>query len=185
MEKLAQLLAKLVEVILAHPIPEKKWNLEHSRITDPGEEFGNLTKVDQYLTDLNFFRDDAHVAAWVPYGVSGQLWEALTLIWRDEAKKAEDFPEPLLQYRGYTIEQYTQALNKLVDMGWLEKTEDGYQATEEGSGIRTEAEEKTDQIYYAAWKKLAEHELVEMYDLLTRLKEKLVASAEEKEAQAA
>ena len=85
MDRLNQLLRRLVDATIAAPIPTDKPQLRASRLTDPGVRGSAAALTDQYLTDLVRFRDDAHQAAWQPHGVGGPTWEALTLIWRGEA----------------------------------------------------------------------------------------------------
>jgi DNA-binding MarR family transcriptional regulator len=127
-----------------------------------------LAKIDQHLDDLNAFRDDAHLAAWKPYEVSGHAWEALTFVWRGEASTAEELVEKLSS-RGHSVEAYTEALAGLVGRGWVEETSDGYRITEKGQALRQQAEEATDRIFFAPWACLDAAENAQLHDLLTRL----------------
>ncbi|MBN2500687.1 MAG: hypothetical protein JXB38_07925 [Anaerolineales bacterium] len=185
MAEIAALLKKLVKAVEAGAEPPAKWPLEHSRATDPGEGSSYASQIDQYLTDLYFFREGAHIAAWEPYGVAGYVWETLTFLWNEEeeANTGAALAERL-QGRGYTEEDYAQALEKLVEMGWAEAVKDGYQITEQGRRIRDEGEAETDRICFSSWDGLSEAEQAKLYTLLTRLKAKLGELTEEKEAQA-
>jgi hypothetical protein len=186
MAEIAALLKKLVMAVEAGAEPPAIWPLEHSRATDPGEGSSYAAQIDQYLTDLYFFREGAHIAAWEPYGVAGYIWETLTFLWNEEeeANTGAALAERL-QGRGYTEEEYTAALGVLVEKGWAEKTGDGYQITEKGRQIRDEGEAETDRICFSSWGGLNEAEQAKLYTLLTRLKARLVELAEEKEAQVA
>jgi len=184
MAKIVTLLKKLVKVVQAGAEPQTKWALEHSRATDPGKASSHASLIDQYMTDLYFFREDAHTAAWKPYGVAAHVWETLTFLWNEEADSAAALAERL-EGRGHTEEEYAQALEKLAEMGWANKTKEGYQITEKGRQTRDEAEEETDRICFSSWDGLSAEEQGKLYTLLTRLKAKLVELAEEKEAQAA
>jgi DNA-binding MarR family transcriptional regulator len=175
MEQLNDLLYRLVEATLEAPEPEHKWALLSSRWTDPKEDTVGTAKADQYLTDLYMFRDDAHIAAWKPYDVSGHAWEALTFIWRDELNTAEGLAERLGSFRGYTAEGYQEALQELADRGWVVEEAGAYKLTEKGRQVRDEAEEATDRYFYAGWSALSKDELAKLADLLTRTKEKLLA----------
>jgi predicted transcriptional regulator len=135
--------------------------------------------MDQYITDLARFRDDAHLAAWKPYGTSGHVWEALTLIWREEANTAEALAERLSR-RTYTAEDYGQALQDLAARGWVTEEKGAYELTEEGRRVREEAEEATDRHFFVGWSALNEEELTQLEDLLTRAKAGLEAAAQDR-----
>jgi len=175
MDQLNGLLYRLVEATLAAPEPEEKWAIAYSRWTDPGAGASGSVKADQYLTDLLRYRDDAHIAAWKPYDVSGHAWEALTFIWRCEANTAEELVEKL-PFRAHSVEDYQAALENLVVRGWLVEEAGTYQLTERGRQIREEAEEATDRHFFVGWAALSEEELAQLQDLLTRTQDSLRAS---------
>jgi len=177
MERLNDLLHRLVQATLDAPEPEEKWAIAYSRWTDPGEGAAGAVLTDQYLTDLFRFRDDAHLAAWKPHAVSGHAWEALTFIWRGEASTAEELVEKL-PYRGHSAQVYTEALEDLADRGWVEKAAQGYRVTQEGHTLRQEAEDATDRYFFAPWACLDVNEQNQLHDLLTRLKRGLDELAE-------
>lgn len=174
MSLLDRLLYRLVEATLEAPEPAEKWSIAYSRWTDPGEGARGSVLTDQYLTDLLRFRDDAHLAAWRPYGVSGHAWEALTLIWRDEASTAEELVERL-SFRSHTAEDYQQALQDLATRGWVIEDSGAYQLTEQGEQVREEAEEATNRYFHAGWSALSEDELAQLQDLLAMANESLKA----------
>jgi len=175
MEQLNGLLYRLVEATLEAPEPEQKWALLSSRWTDPKDETVGTAKADQYLTDLYTFRDDAHIAAWKPYDISGHAWEALTFIWRDDLNTAAGLAERLGPFRGYTTEDYQEALQELADRGWVIEEAGAYKLTEKGKQVRDKAEEATDRYFYVGWSALSKDELANLAKLLTRTKEKLLA----------
>lgn len=176
-DRLNGLLYRLVEATLTAEEPEDKWAITYSRWTDPGEDAPPSVKTDQYLTDLLRFRDDAHLAAWKPYGVSGPAWEALTFIWRDEAHTAEALAEKL-PFRSHSVEDYQEALAELETRGWAVEEAGEYRLTEEGLQVRDEAEEATDRLYFGPWSALGEGEREDLHDLLTRLRDGLQQMAE-------
>jgi DNA-binding MarR family transcriptional regulator len=175
MDQLNSLLYRLVEATLEAPEPEDKWAIAYSRWTDPGEDASGAAKADQYLTDLVFFRDDAHIAAWKPYGVGGHAWEALTFVWRDEASTADELAERL-PYRSHTVEDYQEALQDLADRGWVVEESGVYKLTDKGRQVREAAEEETDRYFYIGWSALSEDELKQLQDLLARTNENLQAA---------
>ena len=177
MERLNDLLFRLVQATLEAREPREKWAIAYSRWADPGEGAAGSVLADQYLTDLLRYRDDAHIAAWKPYGVSGHAWEALTFVWRGEAHTAEKLAETL-SARGHSAEVYADALTVLVARGWVEETPDGYRATEEGAALRQEAEDATNQHFFAPWASLSTDEVVALRGLLQRLRDSLRALAE-------
>ncbi len=177
MDQLNDLLYRLVQATLEAPQPENKWAIAYSRWTDPGEDAPGAVKADQYLTDLVRFRDDAHIAAWKPYNVSGHGWEALTFVWRDEAHTAEELAETL-SVRGRSVEVYAEALSDLASRGWIEETPDGYRVTEEGRALRQQAEEATNSLFFAPWTSLSDDENAQLQGLLTQLQNNLQDMAE-------
>lgn len=180
MAQAVALLERLVAATLAAPEPEAKWSLRYSRWTDPGAAAAANARIDQYITDLYRYRDDAHVAAWQPHGVSGQAWEALTFVWRDEADTAAALGEKLAN-RGYTADQYAEALAQLVQRGWLVEENGRYALTDAGRRVREDAEAATNRHFFVGWQALDENELEQLHVLLTRLTERLraaVATAE-------
>ncbi|MFN2187962.1 MAG: MarR family winged helix-turn-helix transcriptional regulator, partial [Candidatus Promineifilaceae bacterium] len=172
MTDLANLLGRLLKAVAKGSEPASKPYLTNSRWTDPGKSAPPSVRIDQFATDLYRFRDDAHIAAWKSYGVSGQVWETLTYVWRDEANTAEELAERL-SFRGYSTEDYEAALEKLIIKGWIESVDGKYCVTPAGRRIREEAEEKTDALYFASWSKLSKSERRRLKKLITRLNKKL------------
>lgn len=171
-ERLASLLRRLVEASLTAPEPPGKAGIGVSRRTDPGNHAPAMVRIDQYLTDLNAYRDDAHLAAWQPYGFTGQAWEALTYLWRGEAKSLDELYEKL-KFRGHSRAVYLEAMQDLVHRGLIEETAGAYQVTGPGQTFRQEAEDATNRYFYAPWTYLNESEVEELRHLLVRLREGL------------
>jgi len=165
LNQLRSLLERLVEATLNAPKPAEKPVLQDSRWTEPGPDVAPSIAIDQLVTDLSRFRDDAHLAAWRPLGVDGRSWEALTYIWQEEASSAADLVEQLA-FRGYSEEQYAESLLDLSERGWIGGDEGSYQVTEDGRRIREQAERNTDRLYYAPWSVLDDEELDQLEDLL-------------------
>jgi DNA-binding PadR family transcriptional regulator len=177
MERLVGLLNKVAQACLEAGKPVEKGTLTVTHQVHPSQEYAPLAKLDQHLDDLRAFRDDAHLAAWKPYGVSGYVWEALTYLWRGDASTAEELLEALPR-RGHSVETYEEALSDLAGRGWIEGTPDGYRLTEEGEGLRAEAEEATDRFFYAPWACLDELEIAQLHRTVTQLKDDLEGMVE-------
>lgn len=176
--ELAGLLQRLVEACLKADEPANKWAITNSNNSHPEKEYGFLARIDQYLDDLNAFRDDAHIASWKPYGVDGRSWESMTLFWRKEVSSAADLVEKLT-VRQYSEEEYAQSLKKLEELGWLAKSAGGYQVTEKGQEIRQKAEEMTNECFFTPWSCLDSGEMNRLLNLLVRMKFGLEKLAEE------
>ncbi len=169
---LADLLQRLVLASLYAPEPPGKWCLRIARHYDPGPEAPVMVRLDQHLSDIEAYRDAAHLAAWQPYGVSGQAWDAFTHIWRGDVTTLDELPVRLAR-RGHTREAYAEALQDLVERGWLRQDGATFHITEQGRVLRDEAERLTDAYFYAPWNCLHEGEVVQLRGLLSGLRDGL------------
>ena len=178
MARLNGLLRRLVDATLEAPVPASKPALRASRLTDPGERASAAALTDQYLTDLVRFRDDAHQAAWQPYGVGGPTWETLTLIWRGEAYSPDTLAKQL-ERRAQPKQVYIDAIHTLVERGWIAQHGEAYRVTDRGAALRQQAEETTDRLFYSPWACLSETEIEELRGLLTQLRDRFAQANEE------
>lgn len=172
MQRIAGLLKQVVDAALAAPEPTNKRLLEASRRSDPGEGAAPATLIDQYITDIANFRDGAHLAAWQPSGLDGTAWEALTLIWREQANSLETLTKQL-ERRSTTFAPYRIALADLVQGGLITENVGQYHLTESGRALREEAEDETIRLAATPWSALSDVETEELHDLLSRLRESL------------
>ncbi len=176
MEELAALLRRIVLSTEKLPLPQSKANLASSRWTDPGPQAPPAVQVDQYLTDLLYFREDAHLYSWQAYGVDGRTWEAFTHIWRDKANTPSELAD-LLAARGYDEEDYASAIRHLLNKGWIEQAAGRWQVTGSGRALRDVAEMVTDRLFFSAWRVLSEAELDRLNTLLVDLARSLQEAA--------
>jgi DNA-binding MarR family transcriptional regulator len=172
LEGIAALLNRVVEKAWAFPEPAEKWGLGWRRKGDRGPSIPSIMQVRARMLDLFALRDDVHIAAWQPYGVDGQTWEALTLVWRGRANTAAELVETL-PYRTYGGDSYARVLNDLTARGWVTEQDGKCVVTAEGSKVRQEAEDSTNRLYDAPWAALSEAEVEALKDLLGRLTEAL------------
>ena len=170
LKRLIALLNRVVEKARELPQPAEKWALSWGPKFDRGPSAPLLVQVRRRLLDLLAFRDDVHIAAWQPYGVGGQAWEALTYVWRGEAGTAAELAEKL-PYRNCDEDVYAAALRGLAARGWIAEEDSRYVVTEKGKKLRQEAEEATDRYFDAAWVALSDAETKEVKGLLERLAE--------------
>ena len=172
LERLTDLLLRLVKSCLTTPEPPGKWCISHSRRTDPGDDASVLVRIDQYLSDLAAYRDDAHLASWQPHHIEGHAWEAFTYLWRGEAITLDGLYQRL-ERRGYSRDEYRQAVEDLMKRGWVAQKAERYQVTTLGKEIRQTAEETTDRYFYAPWSCLSQEETEDLQTLLIRLRDSL------------
>lgn len=177
MNRLSQLLGKLVAAAEAAPEPEHKYALASSRWTEPENDASSTLMVDQFTTDLGRFRDDAHIEAWQQIELLGQEKEVLTYVWKGDAHTAAELAEKL-ENRGYSEAEYAEALHVLQAKGYLESKEEYFQITPAGKSLRDSIEEETDRLFFSPWSALSEKELQTMNTLLVDLTHVLQKSVE-------
>lgn len=169
LHRIVALLTQIAKKIVTLTEPAEKWSFVwNTQFERKDAAIPPLGKVRRRLLDLLSFRDDAHVAAWRPYGVSGQAWEALTFVWRGEAFTAAELAEKL-PYRNYDQASYATALEHLASLGWLAGQDGRYAITKKGQKLRQEAEEATDRYFDMPWSALNEAETAEIKGLLEKL----------------
>jgi len=168
MQYLSVLLRKLVVASHTSPEPPGKWCLTHARRIDPGQNAPLIIQVDQYLSDLAAYRDDAHLAAWEEYDFDGPTWEALTLLWRKEADTLDALVEKLA-HRRFPPTVYAAALQELEAMKLISAEDGKYKLTSAGKRLRQKAEDTTDAYFYAPWECLDAEELEALETLLGKL----------------
>jgi DNA-binding MarR family transcriptional regulator len=172
LERLASLLHRLVKSCLTTPEPPGKWCIIHSQRIDPGEDASVVVRIDQYLSDLAAFRDDAHLAAWQSHSIEGHIWEAFTYLWRGEATTLDGLYHKL-ERRGYSQDEYKQALENLIKRGWIKEEAGEYRVTPLGQEVRQAVEEATDRYFYGAWSCLSQEATEEFQTLLILLRDGL------------
>jgi predicted transcriptional regulator len=168
LDDLASLLGRIITATDNVPEPAAKPNYHFSRWTDPGNDVPAVLLIDQYVTDLLRYREDAHLGAWQQHGVSGPAWEALTYIWREDDVNTPDALAERLN-RGYTADDYVAAVQELLNKGWVKAENGHFAVTEKGTAVRETAETETDRLFYQGWETLNDSEVNRLDDLLGRL----------------
>ena len=174
-ERLINLLDRLVQASLNTPSPPGTWciNLSHKLMPAVSPP---LPYIEQAISCLASYRDDAHLAAWQPSGLSAMALEALTFLWRGEADSLDALCERLA-HRGHPPHVYAKALAELRERGFIEGPDSAPQVTEAGRAFRDQVEADTDRYFFAPWFCLDDAEKAEVADLLTRLRDGLSESA--------
>lgn len=172
LNRLESLLGRIIAACLQQTKPPGTWCLTHSRNRAPADDASPLLKISQYCSDFNAFRDDAHMAAWQSFDISGHAWEAFSFISDGQANSAQTVYEQI-PFRGYTAEEYNEVLQGLVSRQWLTaNADDTYSVTDEGKSMWAQVEQLTDKYFYAPWSTLAEDEVLTVKDLLNQLHER-------------
>jgi hypothetical protein len=169
--RIANLLGRLVRACLDTPPPPDTWSIDLAARLMPAAE-PPLPYTEQAISCLHGYRDDAHLSAWQPSGMTAPALEALTLLCRGEADSLDELATAL-SHRGHPRQVYAEAFQELRLREFIEGEDDFPIVTEAGSDFRREVEAETDRLFYAPWKCLEPDEKDELYELLTRLKSEL------------
>lgn len=148
--------------------PPGIWCLEHSRNRAPDDSASPLAKLIQFSSDLNAFRDDAHMAAFGKYQVEGHVWEAFSYVKSEQAKTASSLYEKLA-YRGFYTEDWQSALDDLDKRAWITRDSDKYSVTDEGLSVAHDVEQLTDAYFYAPWDALSDDAYNELITIINEL----------------
>jgi Mn-dependent DtxR family transcriptional regulator len=172
MDRLADLLHRIIAATVSSEKPEHKRWILLSRATDNGTAAPAVIRIDQYLTDLLRYRDDAHIGAFSEHDVPGHVWEAFAIVSDGEANTAAKLAERLAN-RGYEESDYATALSELSLRGWVSEKDGVYSTTSAGTALRQQVEDQTNAFYYQGWSQLSEAEISEMNSLLEKLRDTL------------
>jgi hypothetical protein len=172
-QDLKRLLVLLKQIVLESclaPEPPGKWAvLKRFRVAD--EHYPPIMQIREYLMDLFAYHDDSHLSASRPYfNEAGIVWIVLGALWKGDAVNAEQMAEKMA-FRGYDVEDYEIAIQAALELGWAEpgNRSDKFSLTEEGKKLREQAEQDTNEYFYAPWSVLTPDEIKELRELLTRL----------------
>jgi hypothetical protein len=79
-----------------------------------------------------------------------------------------------LAFRAYEVNDYEVALQAAAQIGWAERIDtSAYRITQQGRELREQAEQLTNEYFYAPWSILIQSELDELYELLLKLRDQL------------
>ena len=168
LDRLAALLTQIIDTSLRSPTPPGTWCLRYSHHRAPAESASTLLRIFYVFTDLNAFRDDAHMASWRDHHIDGYVWETFSHVLRDTATTADQLCDQLA-YRGYACEDFAAALAELTSRGWLASSAEGAISTDQGRAIHLAAEQRTNDYFYAPWQALGDDSLQELLTLLHEL----------------
>jgi hypothetical protein len=176
-ETLESLMRRTIDASLDSGDQQQTLCLYYSRHRAPSDDAAALVKINQYCSDYNAFRDDAHMAAFKTFDVDGHVWEAFSYVANDKATTADAIFEQLA-YRGFSRADYHTALHDLTARGWIHLENGDYVATENGQNIRQQVEVTTDNIFYEPWECLNKQEISQLHQLMTQLGDELTLISE-------
>ena len=172
-QELKRLLALLKQLVLESclmPEPPGKWAiLKRFRVAD--EQYPPIMQIREYLMDLFAYRDDSNLSASRQYfNQGGIVWLVLGALETGDAVNAGQMAEKMA-FRGYDVEDYEIAIQAALELGWVEpgSRPDRFGLTEEGRRLRAQAEQDTNEYFYAPWTVLTQDEIIELHGLLAKL----------------
>jgi Mn-dependent DtxR family transcriptional regulator len=172
MQSLAYSLGRLVQACMIYGEPISRWSIIYSRRLDEAPIDAYSAKIDQYLSDLAAFRDDAHLASWKSYNVSGHAWDILSSVWKDGPLSIKKVSDQLARRR-WSMAETDNAVDELRNRGWIEVSGD-LSVTEKGKDVRDESESLTDKYFFSPWSTVDDRDLTSISELLPNLTELLL-----------
>jgi DNA-binding PadR family transcriptional regulator len=164
---LASLFDKLIKECIETPPPPDSWSigLSHKLMPhiDPPMPF-----IEQAISCLSAYRDDAHLASWCSSGLSASALESLSLIWRGQVNTFQELARKL-EFRGHPDAVYLDALVELRERQYLEGSRNRLRITDAGKQFRSQVEQKTDQYFFHPWACLTAAEKDQIADILPKI----------------
>ena len=161
----AELLERLVQNCLDTPPPPNTWSIALSYKLMPAVEPA-IPFIEQALSCLSAYRDDAHLASWRSSGLSAIALECITLIWRGQVSTLNEITEKL-SFRGHPDNIFIDALAELRACSYISGYRNALRLTEEGKLFRDRVEALTDQYFFAPWICLTEDEKAHLAQILS------------------
>ena len=164
---LATLFDLLAKECLETPPPPDTWSIGLSYKLMPAKQ-PPLPFIEQAISCLAAYRDDAHLASWCSSGLSASAMECLSLVWRGQANTFRELFGKL-EFRGHPESVYLDAIVELRERDYLEGSRNGLRLTERGKQFREHVEELTDQYFYKPWSCLTYSEKETIANLLPKI----------------
>lgn len=168
---LVEFFDRLVSSSLEAPPPPDTWSISLSNKLMPPKE-PPMPYIEQAISCLSAYRDDAHLAAWQNSGLSAIALESLTYIWRGKVSTLEDLTDKLY-FRGHSQNVYIDALNELRGRDFISGIRTSLRITDQGMQFREEVEKKTEQYFFAPWDCLSGDDMEKMAELLEGMRNEI------------
>jgi len=165
--ELADRLKQLSDACLNAPDPPGKWSILHAKKLDPGAGADAMVRIDQYLSEVRAYRDDAHLAVWNEFESNGHAWEILTILWSEGVVPIISI-QKMLKHRSFNKKQTRAAVDQLEKKGWAAVNGDQLMITDAGIMIRETAEKLTDRYFYAPFASFGDEHHARLLELLNR-----------------
>lgn len=173
--RLRDLLDRLVKACLETPPPPQTWSIQLScRLMPPAEP--PMPFIEQAISALWAYRDDAHLAAWQHSGLSATALETLTLLWRGEVDSLESLCKRL-ETRGHSCQVYQAGIDELRKRGYVNGPDHAPWLTGSGRVFRNQVEDETNRLFFRPWSCLNQDNKQEMIVLLERMRDGLTAES--------
>jgi len=169
--RLAVLIERLVQACLDTLPPPDPWSIRLSTKLMPKLN-PPMPFIEQAFSCLAAYRDDAHLAAWQRSNLSAMALETLTLFWRGEVTSLDELCNKLY-FRGHPSQTYQHVLADLRENGLITGPDQAPWVTGKGRVVRNEIEADTDRFFYAPWSCLNTDEKLEVFDLVSRMRDGL------------
>ena len=174
LKRLEILLKQIVAESRVAPVPPEKWAiLVRFHVADDYSPL--IVKIREHLMNLFAYRDDSHLATSRPhFNEAGIVWLVLSSLATGDAVNAGQMAEQM-EFRGYDVEDYEIAIQAAIEIGWAQPGDhpNEFCLTQQGRELREQAEQLTNEYFYAPWSVLTPDELDELYDLLMKLRDEL------------
>lgn len=164
---LIELLECLVKNSLDTPPPPNTWSIKLSYKLMPAYEPA-MPYIEQAISCLSAYRDDAHLASWQSSGLSAIALESLTLIWRGQVSTLHQLTEKLA-FRGHPDKVYRDAMAELRAHDYISGFQNVMRVTEEGKLFRDRVEASTDHYFFAPWSCVNADEKEQMAEILKQI----------------
>jgi len=164
---LLELLDRLVQYCLAATPPPETWSIQLSYKLMPDPE-PPMPFIEQAISALAAYRDDAHLAAWQNTELSATALETLTLLWRGDVNSFDEICKRL-DRRGHPCKVYKGALEDLRTHHLINGSDEAPWVTGVGRVFRNQIEEATNRYFYAPWVCIQEAEKMELERILAQL----------------
>jgi hypothetical protein len=164
---LAGKLERLVNNCLDTIPPPDTWSITLSHKLMPTID-SPMPFIEQAISCLSAYRDDAHLASWQSSGLSATALESMTLIWGGQVSTLDELIEKL-SFRGHPEKVYIDAIAELRARSYLSGYRNALHLTEEGNLFRDRVEAKTDRYFFTPWKCLSNAEKSNMAEILHQM----------------
>ena len=168
---LVDLLDRLVQSCLETSPPPNTWSISLSNklmpTIDPPMPF-----IEQAISCLSAYRDDAHLASWRSSSLSATALESLTLIWRRHVNTLDELRKKL-SFRGHPKRVYIDAIAELRARSYISGVRSGLRITDGGKLFREQVEAKTEKYFFSPWSCLTQSEKESMAEILKTMEKEL------------